>query len=132
MLHHMSLELELPLILVPGLVLFYLLFYFFADLPYKRKKEQEAMMKASAISQDGVWPPAPTTYFEPQETQPWAWCLQCQRASTMDAVSDSGGRCGYGDCSAPISEMVAWCDLKTRRDDLPEQPQVGIVYASLV
>lgn len=128
----MSRELELPLIVVPTLVIHFLLFYFFATLPYKQKKEREAHLKASAVSHEGAWPPAPTTYAEPPEPEPWAWCMQCHRASSMDAVSDNGGRCGCPECLAPISELVAWCDIKTRRNELPEQPEVGMVYANLL
>lgn len=109
-----------------------LLFYVFADLPYQRKKEQEALLKANSVQQDGVWPPAPTTYSEPPAPEPWAWCMQCHRASTMNVTSDNNGYCGYADCSAAISDMVAWHDLRVRIAELPEQPAVGVVYANLV
>lgn len=128
----MPLEFELPLILVPGLVFFYLLFYIFADLPYKRKKELEALLKASAVSHEGVWPPAPTTFAEPLKPEPWAWCMQCHRASSMDTISDNGGCCGYEECSASLSKLVAWCDLKARIGHLPEQPEIGLIYADLL
>ena len=123
----------IPLLtIVPALMIYFLLFYIFADLPYKRKKEREAFLRASSTSQKGVWPPAPTTYAEPQEVEPWAWCMVCHRASTMELVSDCGGVCGYADCSASLNEMIAWCDLKTRRNALPEQPEAGRIYANLL
>ncbi len=117
---------------VPGLIVLFLLFYVFADLPHRRRQEMEARLKASAISHEGVWPPAPTTYAEPPETEAWAWCMQCHRASTMDTVSDNGGRCGYSECAAPVTELVAWRDLAARLPALPETPTPGVVYADLL
>ena len=109
-----------------------LMFGLVVDAPQKRKKQQEAFLKASSVHQDGVWPPAPATYSEPPEPEPWAWCLLCHRVSTMAAISDNDGHCQYADCSASTRDMVAWCDLRMRTAELPEEPEVGTVYANLV
>ena len=124
-----------PLLLLtvfPTFILVFLLFYLFADLPYQRKKEQEALLKASAVSHEGVWPPAPTTFAEPPELEPWAWCMQCHRASSMGTISDSGGRCGYSECGASVEDLVSWRSLATRNDKLPKTPSLGVIYADLL
>ena len=109
-----------------------LLFHVFVDVPYKRKKEQEALLKASSEQQAGVWPPAPTTYQPLAEPEAWVWCLKCHRVSTLDAVSANGGFCDYEDCKVDFTNLVAWDNLKSRLAELPQQPEVGAVYPDLV
>lgn len=103
----------------------------FLNVPHRRKKELEAAMRASSIQQEGVWPPAPTTYQQPEEQEIWGWCLQCRRVTSFTELELNGGRCMYSDCNVGIDQIVSWHDILLHFPNLPEQPEPGFVYADI-